>query len=531
MPTARLLPLIVALGVFTTGVATSAPAQTPASSPAKAPTQAVKATWGDITFYLAHGDTDACGRGCNEWIVAEGKIDAGAAPRLRRLLAKLGRRKPIMFLHSPGGQILGAIELGRLIREQKLTVSVGRTVPRGCDRDKPSDKACEALKRSGQELAAELDGDIALCASACVYVLAGGSSRLVPPWAKLGIHDIGFDPDRKLPRGAPIAEVKRDLRDKLQNYLREMGFDKLLLTAASAVPNESMKFIERDDIVRFGLDRREFGEAAWSFADKPTVITLKGFFTRALDDGPPLYRNGIATLACVEGRGFVLALGQERIPGEPQFDDPLPPLIGVNGKEIELSHHTTSADLDIRAALVSAGLLDALGDDATLTLFAFAGSEDGSARDVTLSMDGFSAAYARLRKHCNVPVADATTSPRASSTAPAPDFAHNDTTPRPTPPPEPQTIELARTAAAEQRLRLDAIRQDCSIGPMAVSVIEKPQHGAVTIENGEAILCNSKDTLVFYRPGAGYTGADSITLKIAYPLGSASVRHYAIQVR
>ena len=34
-----------------------------------------------IVFYLAKGEADACGPGCNEWIAAEGQIDAGAARR------------------------------------------------------------------------------------------------------------------------------------------------------------------------------------------------------------------------------------------------------------------------------------------------------------------------------------------------------------------------------------------------------------------------------------------------------------------
>src|SRR6266700_5718935 len=108
----------------------------------------------DIVFYLARGEADACGRDCNEWIAAEGKIDAGAAQRLRRLLAKLGRRRPPIFFHSPGGSVAGSIELGRLIRGQKLAVSVSHTVARGCDRAKLLDKSCDALKRSGQELEA-----------------------------------------------------------------------------------------------------------------------------------------------------------------------------------------------------------------------------------------------------------------------------------------------------------------------------------------------------------------------------------------
>jgi hypothetical protein len=150
MPTARLLLIRFALLAAVAGCVPPLAAQTAAPGPGTPPPGAVKVPpMGDIVFYVAHGDPDACGRGCNEWIAAEGQIDTGAAQRLRRLLAKLGRRRPPLFLHSPGGNISGSIELGRLIREQKLAVSVAHTIPRGCDRDKPIDKSCSALKRSG----------------------------------------------------------------------------------------------------------------------------------------------------------------------------------------------------------------------------------------------------------------------------------------------------------------------------------------------------------------------------------------------
>src|SRR5450432_125276 len=147
MPTPR--PLAIVLAVLVSAVAGAAAVTAePLPEPAKAP-----AAMAEIVFYLARGEADACGRGCNEWIVAEGKIDPGAAQRFRRLLAKLGHRRLPVFFHSPGGSVAGSIELGRLIRDQKLEVSVAHTIPLRCDLDKPLEKPCEALKRSGQELA------------------------------------------------------------------------------------------------------------------------------------------------------------------------------------------------------------------------------------------------------------------------------------------------------------------------------------------------------------------------------------------
>jgi hypothetical protein len=227
-------PLPVILAMFVSGfLGAAAVAGATSPEPAKASPPATSAeAVAEIVFYLARGEADACGRGCNEWIAAEGKIDAGAASRLRRLLAKLGRRRPSIYFHSPGGSVSGGLELGRLIRDQKLTVSVGHTIPSGCDRDKPLEKSCEALKRSGQELEAELDQVRAQCNSSCVYTLAGGTVRFVPPWVKLGIHDVGFDPDKKPPPGELSEEGRKVTHARIQEYLRDMGIDKGLYTAA-----------------------------------------------------------------------------------------------------------------------------------------------------------------------------------------------------------------------------------------------------------------------------------------------------------
>jgi hypothetical protein len=141
MPTLRALPFALAVLVCAVAGAADVAAQT-LPEPAKAsPDGTGVAAMADIEFYLARGETDACGRGCNEWIAAEGKIDVGAAQRLRGLLTKLGRRRPPLYFHSPGGSMVGSIELGRLIREQKLVVSIAHTIPLGCDRDKQLEKS------------------------------------------------------------------------------------------------------------------------------------------------------------------------------------------------------------------------------------------------------------------------------------------------------------------------------------------------------------------------------------------------------
>lgn len=111
-----------------------------------------------------------------------------------------------------------------------------------------------------------------------------------------------------------------------------------------------------------------------------------------------------------------------------------------------------------------------------------------------------------------------------------------------------QTFELARVVATGQKLRLEflyAIQPDCSsAGQTIVRILEEPQHGTLAVENGQGFTnfpkenqryeCNirkSDGTLVFYEPKSGYTGTDSVTLDIIFPLGQSSKRHYAIEVR
>jgi hypothetical protein len=400
MPFPRLFAIALVVAVGPIGGAAAVAAET---DPAKAaPSGAKAAATAEIVFFPARGEANACGPGCNEWIAAEGKIDPGAAARLRRVLAKLGHRRVPIYFHSPGGSIAGSLELGRLIRDQKLPVSVGYTVPLACDRDKPLEKSCEAQKHSGQELESEFDLASTICNSGCVYAVAGGAVRLIPPWVKIGIHDVGFDPDNPPPR-ALMSEAKRIARGRIQQFLRDMGMDEALYKAAAAVPFETGKFLERDELVRFGIDRREFGEVGWQFTDEPERAIAKGFFVRAEGDQAH-YVDGAVILTCGGGSAMRLALARQQGAAETPGGGPHFLGVNLNGQRIDLPYPISSTQLDMRAASLPASTFDAIGDDATIGLFGTGlARHDDPAGDVTLHMHGFSTAYARLRKSCDQP--------------------------------------------------------------------------------------------------------------------------------
>jgi len=138
VPIRHLFAIALALIAWCAAQAPAVMAQTgpgPATKPPAAPDPAATRP---MVFYDAHGEANACGPGCSEWIAAEGKIDRDTADRLQQLLGQIKGARPPIFFHSPGGSVTGSISLGELIRARKLTVSVGHTVPLNCDREPKS---------------------------------------------------------------------------------------------------------------------------------------------------------------------------------------------------------------------------------------------------------------------------------------------------------------------------------------------------------------------------------------------------------
>ena len=268
-----------------------------------------------IVFYVARGAPGVCGPGCSEWIAAEGTIDPAAEPQLWELLRKLGNdRKPPVYFHSPGGAVIAGLQIGRLLRARGLTVGVGWTLPSTCDRQNPGAPACDALKRSGREVAAELDISSGLCASSCSYAILGGAARYIGIDARVGIHDMfpsptirSFDENgRIVDRPHPIsAETARSgmaqMYGVIAGYVNAMGISVDLVKAAHAVPSEKMHTLTREELASFGIDRRDTVESAWSLVDNPSgVSAVKVIETR--DGTGGAFRRATLSLTCRDAR-------------------------------------------------------------------------------------------------------------------------------------------------------------------------------------------------------------------------------------
>ncbi|WP_353042490.1 hypothetical protein [Mesorhizobium sp. M1217] len=180
----------------------------------------------DMRFVLVRGSNPLCNPNCPEWISAEGTITADTPEKLRQLLDGVGDRRLPIVINSPGGDVLGALAAGRLIRERKLDVTVARTDFIGCE---PRQADCTAEDGVYNGLTVDAGG---ACGSACPIMLAGGVKRLVGPRAQLSVHSVGQE-------------------QKVKAYLEDMAIGPGLFTAIQL--NSVERQLELDRMLKYGL--------------------------------------------------------------------------------------------------------------------------------------------------------------------------------------------------------------------------------------------------------------------------------------
>jgi hypothetical protein len=198
------------------------------------------------------GPADACGAKCQTLISASGAITADSARDFQLFAHGRDLSNATMVLDSDGGSVLGAIALGREIRRLALTTTVGRTVDlSGTDRNAPH-----------AVLSPRAD-----CESMCAFVLLGGVHRIVPPEARVMVHQIWLGDRREDPTAAnysaeDLVLVQRDI-GRLAQYSAEMGASVDLLDLALRIPPwEPMHALTRDELRGTKLATDEAGAPA-----------------------------------------------------------------------------------------------------------------------------------------------------------------------------------------------------------------------------------------------------------------------------
>ncbi len=204
----------------------------------------------------AQGPAEICGTNCKLFIVASGAITADTPRNFLVFAQSRDLAGATVVIDSDGGSVLGAIALGREIRNLKLSTTVGHVV----------DLPVEGQDEPRATLSPNAD-----CESMCAFVLLGGVQRSVPVNARVMVHQIWLGDRREDPTAASYSAedlvlVQRDI-GRLAQYAADMGASADLLDLALRIPPwEPMHAMTREELRRSRLTTED--------VDAPVAATV-----------------------------------------------------------------------------------------------------------------------------------------------------------------------------------------------------------------------------------------------------------------
>jgi hypothetical protein len=326
--------------------AVATPAMPQAASPRpQTPAISVSGHWQPMIFFVAKGAPDACGPGCSEWIAAQGDIDVDAPQRFRDLLVSLrGRKLPVVF-DSPGGYMGKARELGRILREHRMTASVGKTVPEGCRAEGATEASCRRLIRSKGVVRARLQTDDARCYSACVEAFTGASFRQLAAAARMGVHATHLESNGRAEKAPPDESEYSGRR----RYLIEMGVDPALVDAAERVRFDQIHILTRQEIADFGIETRGRYETPWMLDKNSQRWTLLKSVTQANGADRPEYRTGVVRISCEGANRILFSYRRELRAGESEMAPDV--RLGIGDRDVLLHGSEIGGELAVSLVL------------------------------------------------------------------------------------------------------------------------------------------------------------------------------------
>jgi hypothetical protein len=182
-----------------------------------------------MTFRSVNFDSNDCGANCPQVVVADGVIEAEtpqAFADFARQEAKAPRLPSVIFMNSPGGNVVASMELGAEFRKLRAAVVVAGYASVGT--------------RSGP-----ISGQ---CLSACVYALMGATRRVAPPESRVGLHRMFLGPT-----GGGDGLADRAFVGRLAKYAARMGVNPALVWRAESLPPGVLHALTPQEIVRWRL--------------------------------------------------------------------------------------------------------------------------------------------------------------------------------------------------------------------------------------------------------------------------------------
>lgn len=229
-----------------------------------------------MQFVIVRSAAGYCEPSCPEWIYGEGQIDATTPKRFRAILKKAGDRKLPLVLLSPGGNVNSAVEIGRIVRKNGMSVEIGYTRFGAC---RPRDDGCKSDGAQDGEFRGIVMSSGAFCWSACPLILAGGKRRLSSAVALTGVHQVTTvyqreriyyrekykivggerkvisrkEVSRKKAGTKVTTKLPKATRTLLVGYFKEMGINRTLLDAMLSTPPDKIRRLEPVEMLKMNL--------------------------------------------------------------------------------------------------------------------------------------------------------------------------------------------------------------------------------------------------------------------------------------
>jgi len=165
-----------------------------------------------------------CSADCHV-VVMEGDITDATPDAFLEFMQAHGLKhglQPTVYIHSNGGKVMAAMELGRIFRHFGVTAVVGRFQGNG--------------RISG-----------AHCYSACVYALMGARKRVIPLESELGLHRMYL---------VSIEGRQQDdgeMKQVLEHYTRSMGVSPNVIITAEHMRPDDVYIVSREEISKWRL--------------------------------------------------------------------------------------------------------------------------------------------------------------------------------------------------------------------------------------------------------------------------------------
>ena len=163
--------------------------------------------------------------GDERWLIyLDGTVDRGATSRVVSLILTEHIAHAVVYLNSPGGSLVTAMQLGRVLREHAFDTRVGT-------------RTTDASRATA-----------GTCHSACPFILAGGVRRSLEAGSAIGLH--------RAENRVPVRDedaFQHVVRTQVIEYLAEMGVRAEVASIMAAISHDQIRDLTVDEALQLNL--------------------------------------------------------------------------------------------------------------------------------------------------------------------------------------------------------------------------------------------------------------------------------------